>query len=61
MKVGQYIRLINPINTFPQEITEKIGSFGIVRGFKYINYNLITVIVEFSPCCRCWLFYEEIE
>lgn len=60
MFIGQQVRVRYSKQKVANDIAEKIGSTGVVKGVKFINHHCVTIIVEFDNHTRLWMFQEEL-
>nr|YP_010925599.1 hypothetical protein RMC00_pgp115 [Neoporphyra dentata]WKD83831.1 hypothetical protein [Neoporphyra dentata] len=60
MFIGQKVRIKYSKQKVANDIADKVGDRGIIRGIKFINSQCVTVIVEFENHTRLWMFREEL-
>nr|YP_010338352.1 hypothetical protein MW410_pgp078 [Bangia atropurpurea]UNJ18302.1 hypothetical protein [Bangia atropurpurea] len=60
MFIGQRVQIKYSKRKIANDIADRVGDIGIIRGIKFINNNCITVIVEFDNHTRLWMFREEL-
>lgn len=60
MFIGQKVRIKYSKQKVANDIADKVGDRGIIRGVKFINSQCVTVIVEFDNHTRLWMFREEL-
>nr|YP_007947811.1 hypothetical protein 68 [Neoporphyra haitanensis]AGG37060.1 hypothetical protein 68 [Neoporphyra haitanensis] len=60
MFIGQKVRIKYSKQKVANDIADKVGNRGIIRGIKFINSQCVTIIVEFENHTRLWMFKEEL-
>lgn len=60
MFIGQKVRIKYSKQKVANDIADKVGNLGIIRGIKFINNQCVTIIVEFDNHTRLWMFREEL-
>nr|ALL97344.1 ORF68 [Pyropia endiviifolia] len=60
MFIGQKVRVKYSKQKVANDIADKVGDLGIIRGIKFINSQCVTIIVEFDNHTRLWMFREEL-
>ena len=60
MVIGQRVRIKYSKQTAANDIADKVGNIGVIRGIKFINNHCVTIIVEFENHTRLWMFREEL-
>nr|YP_009244800.1 hypothetical protein Ppul_218 [Pyropia pulchra]AMK97042.1 hypothetical protein Ppul_218 [Pyropia pulchra] len=60
MFIGQKVRIKYSKQKVANDIGDKVGDLGIIRGIKFINSQCVTIIVEFDNHTRLWMFREEL-
>lgn len=60
MFIGQKVRVKYSKQKVANDIADKVGDRGVIRGIKFINSQCVTVIVEFDNHTRLWMFREEL-
>nr|YP_010925810.1 hypothetical protein RMC01_pgp115 [Neoporphyra seriata]WKD84042.1 hypothetical protein [Neoporphyra seriata] len=60
MFIGQKVRIKYSKQKVANDIADKVGDHGVIRGVKFINSQCVTVIVEFDNHTRLWMFREEL-
>lgn len=60
MFIGQRVRVKYSKRKIANDIADKVGNIGTVRGIKFINNHCVTIIIEFENHTRLWMFREEL-
>nr|BED43213.1 hypothetical protein [Pyropia sp. Myanmar_A]BED43410.1 hypothetical protein [Pyropia sp. Myanmar_B]BED43607.1 hypothetical protein [Pyropia sp. Myanmar_C] len=60
MFIGQKVRIKYSKQKIANDIADKVGNTGVIRGIKFINNKCVTIIVEFDNHARLWMFTEEL-
>nr|AIA21310.1 hypothetical protein [Pyropia kanakaensis] len=60
MFIGQKVRVKYSKQKVANDIADRVGDLGIIRGIKFINSQCVTIIVEFDNHTRLWMFSEEL-
>lgn len=60
MFIGQKVRIKYSKQKVANDIADKVGELGVIRGIKFINSQCVTIIVEFDNHTRLWMFREEL-
>lgn len=60
MFIGQKVRIKYSKQKVANDIADKVGELGVIKGIKFINSQCVTIIVEFDNHTRLWMFREEL-
>ncbi len=61
MEIGQKVRVLRLRDRVSQEIINRLGKFGVVKGLKVLDGNEVGMVIQFDDQFATWFFVDELE
>lgn len=61
MEIGQKVKVCRLRDRASQDVIQRLGKSGVIKGFKMVDGSGVGFVVEFEDNFSTWFFPDEVE